>query len=385
MTRLSYILKLLRRSFWVIPGIMTAAAAALAIGVIWLDAGLLSQLELSWAKPLMVNAESGGRILSAIAGSMITVASLVFSMTLIALTMAASNIGPRLIERFMRDRVTQISLGLFVATFVYCLLVLRTVRGGEAAPFAPHLAINLAVLFAILSFGWLVYFIHKIAVSIQTDEVVANTGADFVRAIERYSKGDSGISESCSRGDVGPILPAGHDTDGVDVEAGAAGYIQVIDTAALFKLAERRDLTIVMLRRPGHFVLAGTPLARIHSPGRQVDDDAVDHVLKHVVMGSTRTAVQDVELLINMVVRGRRQSVVARRQRLLLGDRLRRPSLPWTRRSIAEGAARQPVLRRRGPAPRRPVSGDLRGSRRRRFQSHPPMRMAKRPGIDSDA
>lgn len=157
MSMFVWILRSLRTGFWALPAAMTLGAAVLAVVMIALDAEFGGAFKSSATQPFLVTAESAGRILSVIAGSMITVTSLVFSTTLIALTLAATNIGPRLVERFMEDRVTQISLGVFVATFVYSLLVLRAVKGGDASPFIPHLSVNLALLMAILSFGWLIF------------------------------------------------------------------------------------------------------------------------------------------------------------------------------------------------------------------------------------
>ena len=296
-----WILRSLRTGFWALPAAMTLGAAVLAVVMISLDAEFGSALKSSAAQPFLVTAESAGRILSVIAGSMITVTSLVFSTTLIALTLAATNIGPRLVERFMEDRVTQISLGVFVATFVYSLLVLRAVKGGEDSPFIPHLAVNLALLMAILSFGWLIFFIYRISGSLQTDKVVAQTGADFVCAIEDFASQGGGVADHAARGEFSDADTAGwsHSTE---IVADMSGYIRLINHSALYEFAAEHDMCIEMLLRPGHFVLPTTPLVRLHSRDGELSQEAAKVIVQNVGVGETRTDAQDVEFLINMVV-----------------------------------------------------------------------------------
>ena len=120
---------------------------------------------------------------------MVTVASLVFSMTLVTLQLASSQLGPRLIARFMRDRINQVVLGTFIATFIYTLLVLQTVTEGDPEPFVPHVSVTVALALTLLSLGWLVYFIHHVAASIQADTVIAEVAADLAHALERLFPG----------------------------------------------------------------------------------------------------------------------------------------------------------------------------------------------------
>ena len=156
------------------------ALAAVALDEAVSDRWLQS---LSWA--YNGGAEGASPVLGTIAGSMITIAGVVFSMTLVALTLASSQLGPRLLRNFMRDTVNQAVIGTFVSTFVYCLLVLRTIRRADEVAFVPHLAVTLGVLLALVSLGVLIYFIHHVAVSIQADQVIARVGKELFESIER--------------------------------------------------------------------------------------------------------------------------------------------------------------------------------------------------------
>jgi uncharacterized membrane protein len=164
----------LRESFWFLPALMTAAAIALSFGLTALDAeveeGTYRRIE--WL--YLFGPEGARAILSAIAGSMITVAGLTFSITMLTLQLASSQFGPRLLRNFMSDRGNQIVLGTFIATFLYCLLVLRTVKGVEGSSFVPHIAVAAGIVLSIASLAVLIYFIHHTARSIRLETILAN-------------------------------------------------------------------------------------------------------------------------------------------------------------------------------------------------------------------
>ena len=156
-----------RSSFWFLPGGMVGVAIALALVSVTLDEPMTEWLALNLGWTFTGGAEGASDVLGIIAGSMITIAGVVFSMTLVALSLASSQLGPRLLRTFMRDTITQVVLGTFIATFLYCLLVLRTIRRVDEVAFVPHLSVTLGVLLAVASVGVLIYFIHHVSVSIQ--------------------------------------------------------------------------------------------------------------------------------------------------------------------------------------------------------------------------
>ena len=158
-----------RDSLWLIPGALTLLAVLLALGLTEAErAGLFGPLGLD---PLVFGggAEGARGVLSAIAGGLITVTGVVFSVTIVALQLASSQFTPRVLRNFTADRVNQTVLGVFIATFTYALLVLRTIRSGDDAepPFVPGLAVTLAVVLVLVSIGYLIFFINHSAHSIQ--------------------------------------------------------------------------------------------------------------------------------------------------------------------------------------------------------------------------
>jgi len=143
-------------SLWFVPGLMVIAGVAVALLLIELDPMVGRQLADDWPRLFGAGAEGARGMLSAIATSMITVAGVVFSVTIVALSLTASQYSPRVLRNFMSDRPTQVVLGAFVAVFAYCLVVLRTIRGGDEGAFVPSLAVLGGVLMAFVGIGLLI-------------------------------------------------------------------------------------------------------------------------------------------------------------------------------------------------------------------------------------
>jgi uncharacterized membrane protein len=281
---------------------MAGGAMVLAFATVALDERVTDWLTLNWGWTFTGGAEGASSLLGAIAGSMITIAGVVFSMTLVALSLASSQLGPRLLRNFMRDTMTQMVLGTFVATFLYCLLVLRTIRRADEIAFVPHLSVSLGVLLAVASVGVLIYFIHHVSISIQANEIVARVGTELIEGIERL------FPENIGRG--APRIPteppnAGFlDTFGREarpVGSAGDGYLQFIDGDALMALAMQEDVLIRLVRRPGHYIVATRPLALVW-PGNRVTDQLLERVHSAFVLGNQRTPGQDIDFAVNQLV-----------------------------------------------------------------------------------
>jgi uncharacterized membrane protein len=223
----------------------------------------------------------------------------VFSLTLVALSLASSQYGSRLLRNFMRDTMTQLVLGTFVATFLYCLLVLRTIRRTDEGGFVPHLSVTLGVLFAIASLWVLIYFIHHVAVSIQADEIVARVSEDLNAGIDRLfpEHGEAANAEPPESAGV----PEDFSRRAVPIGASGDGYLQIVDMVALMGTARDADVILHLERRPGQYVVRGYPLARAWPPDR-VNPRLREAVNAAFVLGNQRTSVQDVEFAFQELV-----------------------------------------------------------------------------------
>ena len=291
-----------RSGFWFLPGGMAGAAVALALMSVTVDEPLTDWLALNLGFTFSGGAEGASAVLGVIAGSMITIAGVVFSMTLVALSLASSQLGPRLLRSFMRDSTTQVVLGTFIATFLYCLLVLRTIRRAEEVAFVPHLSVTLGVLLSVASVGVLIYFIHHVSVSIQANEIAARIGKELL------GKVDSLFPEHTGRGEqMIPSEPPDEgflealDKDARPVGADRDGYLQFIDDAALLALAKKEDLVVRLERRPGSYVVASCTLALIW-PESRATDRLTDQVRALFVLGNQRTSNQDIDFGVNQLV-----------------------------------------------------------------------------------
>ena len=172
MIRLRYLWERLRTSYWLVPSLMLLAAAVLAWLALYTDnqIGRDALDGLGWA--LVVSSEGATAVMSTIAGSMVTIAGVVFSITLVALSLASGQFGPRMLRNFIRDRVNQVALGAFLATFLYGLLVLSAIRHDPQDAFVPRIAVALGVVLAVASVVTLVVYIHHVAVTIQADTLI---------------------------------------------------------------------------------------------------------------------------------------------------------------------------------------------------------------------
>lgn len=300
--RLRHLWATLRSSYWFVPSLMTVAAGVLAVGTVLLDRSIDREAaeDFSW---VFSGGPDGARaVLEVIASSVMTTAGIIFSVTIAALSLASSQLGPRILQNFMRDTGNQVVLGTFIGTYVFCLLVLRTIRGEDFGDFVPPISVTVGLLLALASLGVLIYFIHHVAISIQAPTVVAQVGAELATHVERTFRGDRGLD----RLPRPPSLPAELEARGARVAAPRSGYVQALDETRLVELAREHGLLLVIERRPGHFVGAGAPLALAWPPER-CGPAVARKVRRMFVVGDRRTPEQDVEFaadqLVEMAVR----------------------------------------------------------------------------------
>ncbi len=273
-------------SFWFVPAVMVVSATALASLMIYLDGHL--ELRLAEAHPRLFGANANGArgILSAIAGSMITVAGVTFSVTIVALSLASNQYSPRILRNFMRDRGNQVVLGMFVSVFVYCVLVLRTIRGGEDA-IVPSYALSGGMVLGLAAIGFLIYFIHHISASIQASTIIANVHRETLEAIEAFVKRHA-HAEPAPPGTCGPDP----DEPCAEVASDSTGYVQDVDEQALMKWAVERDVVVVMVGGAGDFVVRGEPILRIHGI-RRLDSESCSLLCRCYSISQDRTIEQD--------------------------------------------------------------------------------------------
>jgi len=287
----------LRTSLWFVPVLLLFAALALFVVTYSIDqAAAHGDVTL----PDWVNSgspDAARQILTAIAAAVITVVGLVFSILIVALTLASTQFGPRMLRNFIRDRGVQVTLGTFVATFFYAVLTLGSVSHGEHGTFVPHLSITVCLALTLVDLTVLVYFIDHVARSIQLPEVIAGIAHDLSNAIATEFSNEEPRQAPIS---AAGTLPLRLEEDGAPVPATSSGYLQFVRYSTLVEIARDADAVIELLYRPGHFVVSGLPLARVWPP--DAGPDVARGLDRAHVTGANRTLRQDLAFAIDQLV-----------------------------------------------------------------------------------
>jgi uncharacterized membrane protein len=261
MNQLKHLWSNLRASFWFLPSLIVAFSTVLAVGLIELDASGSQDWMDDWPRLFGAGAAGTRGMLAAVAGSMMTVVGITFSMTLVTLALVSSQYTSRILRNFMSDRATQVVLGSFAGIFTYCLIVLRTIRGGDEGVFVPSLSVTFSVVLAIGGIGTLIFFIHHITSSIQASSIIASVAKETMLALDRLFPEKPGQEPMDDEADPLPLpLPV---RNWQAVMASRNGYLQSVDTAALLRLAREHKTIVRMDRGIGEFVVQNTPLASL--------------------------------------------------------------------------------------------------------------------------
>ncbi len=285
----------LRTNLWLIPAIESMAAVLLFAVTLSIDqAAFHGEIRLpSWL--ISGSPDAARQILSSLAGSIITVVGVVFSVMIVTLTLASTQFGPRMLRTFIRDRGTQVTLGTFVATFFYAMLTLISIGG----TFVPHLSVTVALMLTAIDLGVLIYFIHHVATAIQLPEVIASIARDLTHAINAEAAGTAEDGELVN-GPALAILQARLDRAGRIVTAASSGYLRFVRNATLIRIAAESDAVIRLHYRPGHFLVRGHPMATVWPPEVA---DTIGRRLENVhITGPLRTLTQDIAFGIDQLV-----------------------------------------------------------------------------------
>ncbi|HEX2220470.1 MAG TPA: DUF2254 domain-containing protein [Gemmatimonadales bacterium] len=258
----------LRESLWFVPSLIVLTAVLLAVAMVELSGFVTSDVLERWPRLFGAGAEGARGMLSAIASSMITVAGVTFSITMVAVTQASTQYSPRILRNFMRDRANQAVLGIFVGIFAYCLVVLRTIRGGDESPFVPSIAVLVGILLALLGIAVLIFFIHHIATTLQASEIIARIARETCDTVDQLFPDEI---EEAAPAQAAPI-PQPATGPWSPVAAEDTGYIQRADVRRLVRIADQHDLLVKVERAAGDFVIGGQPMVWFASVSRPSTD-----------------------------------------------------------------------------------------------------------------
>ncbi|MBM0206950.1 DUF2254 domain-containing protein [Micromonospora sp. STR1s_5] len=295
--RSSTIWDYLRTSLWFVPALMMLIAVLLLwAGMAW-DAklGTSGGQQAPWwvyvSKP-----DAARDVLSTVLSSMIGMASLVFSITMVVLTLAASQFGPRLVRNFMASPHTQFVLGTFVMTIVYCVLALSSVGRRQGSDVLPFSIVTIALALTLLSTGVLVFFLHTLARSIVSETVIERVGRELggiIEALEPVRPEEAPHPRTS--------LPPDFEQNAAVFGTSEAGYVQTIDFEQLVSIAHQADIVIGLSFRAGDFVVEGGRSIAVH-PSERAAEQAIEEIRKAVLIGVHRTPIQDPDFSIRHLV-----------------------------------------------------------------------------------
>lgn len=336
----------LRESYWFVPTLMAVSATLMAFAMVYVDShfGAAWMDDLPWLYAARPDGARG--LLSAVGGSMIGVAGTTFSVTIAAVVYASGQYGPRLLSNFMGDRGNQVTLGTFIATFLYTIIVLRTIRspgedGSGIGAFVPQLALLVALLLVLTSIAVLIYFIHHVPQQIHINSVIEQIGGRLLREISVRFPSCVG-QPADGHGDLLPDALRTNGANTAEIAARGVGYIRIVDHDSLLEIARRRDMVVRLLCQPGDFVHPGIALASA-LPAARLDDDARADIVRAIGLGSRRTPMQDLRFLLDELV-----EIAARALSPGVNDPFTASScLDWLAAAFAE------LVRRDAPSPLR--------------------------------
>jgi len=289
----------LNASFWFVPILMLLIAIGSAIGFIYIDSQIEYSPEGILKYLLPASVDSARSILAIIAGAMIGVAGTVFSITLVVLTLASSQLGSRLVRNFMYDKFNQVVLGTYVSSFVYCLIILSSLKQHDDFKFIPAISVIAALALAIAGIILLVVFIHHVSMSIQSDKVISDISEAMTRSIRKLFPDEIGHEEGKYVPDISALKQEYAFKQ--EVRGNKSGYLKSVDGQGLMNIAEDNDCIIILRHRPGDYLVQDMVLCEILC-NEECGNEVHEKIQDDFIIGKVRIPMQDAEFSIHQMV-----------------------------------------------------------------------------------
>lgn len=303
-TRLANTWEALHDSYWFIPLLMVIASMATAVFLLLLDRRYNIRVLQVGGISLIYSGgvDSARNLLADIAAAIITIAGVSFSITIVTLSLAAAEYGPRLLRHYMRNTGNQVILGTFVSTFTYCLLVYAQTPDKGVWDNPPRVAVSFGIILAVACIGVFIYFIHHMSEFIRVDVIITAAFHELLYCIDRLYPEELGLdSRQVEDDSISPQLPPDFDSNVKAISSVNSAYLQAIESETLMKLASEHDLLIQLLCRPGDFLIRNCPIAQVY-PAQRIDSGLENQLIKAFILGIQRTPEQDVEFAIYEIV-----------------------------------------------------------------------------------
>lgn len=284
------VIEFFKSNIWPIPCALVFMTVLSGQWLLMLD-GTFTGIKLTekWPWLYATGADGAREMLSTIASSVITVAGVAFSITIVVLSMTSSQYSPRVLRNFMGDWRSQVVLGGFLSIFAYCLIVLRTIEDNDNG--VPYLAVFGSVVLAFVAIFLLIYFIHHVATSIRASNIIRSVFDDACEAIDSLLVcKDSGESKNTVPPDTSNFYP---------LNSESTGYLESINSEAILKISKMENIKIRVHRNVGEFITEGCALL---STSESLSEPITASLLKALKIGSTRTMEQDIGFGLSQLV-----------------------------------------------------------------------------------
>ena len=268
-----------RQSLWFVPVMCVLAGVGSSFVVLWIDGLFDYKLVPRW---MTGGPDAALAILTSIATSMVSLAALVLTITMVVVQLAMGQFSPRIVQTILKDKPSQLAIGVFVGTFAFAMIAMRDVLvGSSGSGRVPGLAVVAAFLLVLVSIAVLVIYVHHIGSALRVSALIELVGSDTRSLLDEYYPGASGVVDDA-------VIPANR-----------SGVVCHVETDRLVEIAAEADCVFELVPAFGEFVPAGSPLLRVRDgdPG-QIRDDAADEI----VLGLERTLGQDVSYGLRMLV-----------------------------------------------------------------------------------
>lgn len=300
MKKVSFFWNELTSTFWFIPVLILFSSVLLSMIMVYLDSIFIFDQKGVLRYFMVDSSDSARSILTTISGAMIGVAGTVFSVTLVALTLASSQFGSRLIRNFMYVRLNQVVLGSYISTYLYSLLILNSVKEVDGYVFIPSLSILVAILAAAANIVLLIIFIHQIAISIQADHIISDISDFISKQVNTLFPEKMGMDEKHEdKIDVQSFQSKYSEV--IKIKSPKNGYLQYVDSKSLMDIVTKKNGLLELDFRPGGYLVEGLDIGKFYFNG-ETNEDIIKDIAHHFVIGKAKTAQQDLEYSIHQMV-----------------------------------------------------------------------------------
>jgi uncharacterized membrane protein len=290
----------LRVSFWFAPFVMSLTAILLAWMMYILDSLIPSEILQNSRFILSGTPDEFRTMLISMAGTILATAGVVFTLLTLPLSTVAAQYGSRLLRVFLSDRTTQIVLGTFVGTFVYCLAAAVSIPSSQVEPTGRQITATFGLYLVLASFASLILLIQHISTMLQAPNIAAAAGAELRDVV--LSEGQGLIKTKDGVKYKNKLLPdLIEEQEEFQIRVTRGGYIQYIDPEYLLALVQENDLVIQILRGPGTIVWRDSLVAKVW-PAESITEELERRIRNAFRIGNNRTPTQDVGYGVNQLV-----------------------------------------------------------------------------------